>query len=56
MDDPIGSHAHNVFRHVVVTTLAGVDETPILFAVEIGEDPILVGETAVGAGIVKRSS
>ena len=56
MDDPIGSHAHNVFRHVVVATLLGVGETPILFAVEIGEDPILVGETSVGAEIVKRSS
>ena len=56
MDDPIGSHAHNVFRHVVVATLLGVDEAPILFAVEVGEDTILVGETSVGAEIVKRSS
>ena len=49
LDDPVGSLPHDLLGHLVVTALEGILEAPILLAVEVGEDAILIGEAAVGA-------
>ena len=49
LDDPVGSLPHDLLGHLVVSALEGILEAPVLLAVEVGEDAILVGEAAVGA-------
>jgi hypothetical protein len=40
--DPIGSHVHDFFGEMIISSLEGVFEAPVLFSVEIGKDSILV--------------
>ena len=49
LDDPVGALPHDLLGHLVVAALEGVLEAPILLAVQVGEDAILVGQAAVGA-------
>ena len=47
MYDPIGSHVHDFFGEVIIAAFEGVGEAPILFAVEVGEDAVLVGKSTI---------
>mmetsp|Transcript_32190 Transcript_32190/g.45769 ORF Transcript_32190/g.45769 Transcript_32190/m.45769 type:complete len:305 (-) Transcript_32190:35-949(-) len=54
LDDPIGTHPHDFLRHVVITALQGVGQTPILFAIQVGENTVLILETTVSATTSKN--
>mmetsp|Transcript_10680 Transcript_10680/g.18814 ORF Transcript_10680/g.18814 Transcript_10680/m.18814 type:complete len:468 (-) Transcript_10680:308-1711(-) len=53
LDDPIGAHPHDFLGHVIIATAQGILQTPILFSVQVGEYPVLVGKTAVDASSYK---
>jgi hypothetical protein len=44
---------HDFFGEMIISALEGILEAPVLFAVEISEDSILVGKSSVISGIYK---
>mmetsp|Transcript_20402 Transcript_20402/g.42802 ORF Transcript_20402/g.42802 Transcript_20402/m.42802 type:complete len:518 (+) Transcript_20402:466-2019(+) len=49
LDDPVGAHVHDLLGQVVVAPLQRVFEAPVLLAVQVREDAVLVGQASVGA-------